>query len=116
MEIYRRLAEGNPAAFENDVALTCNNLGFLFYDMHRFDEAEQYLREALGLYRKLVKGNPAAYEADMALPIYNLGLLERDRGHTATAKRYFRESLALYEKYPHLAKDAQKARDALNGL
>ena len=116
LEIRRRLAKGNAAAFEPDVAQACNNLAILLKNTNRIEEAEAYYHEALEIRRRLAKGNAAAFEPDVATTCYNLGLFERDRGNRDAARRYFEEALSLYEKFPHLAQDAQDCRDKLAEL
>ena len=62
LEIYRRLAKENPAAYEPDVAKILNNLAALYYYTQRFKKSEQYYIEALEIYRRLAKENPTMYE------------------------------------------------------
>ena len=110
LEIRRRLAKANPAAYEPYLAGTCNNLGILFWQTNRMEEAEARYGEALEIYRRLAKANPAAYEPHLATTCYNMGLFERDRGNRDAAKRHFEEALSIEEKYPHLARNAEDDR------
>ncbi len=116
LEIWRRLAKENPAAFEPDLAGTCNNLGNLLSDTNRMDEAERYYQEALEIRRRLAKENPAAFEPDLATTCYNLGLFEWRQNHRSAAKAYFQEALALYKKFPYQVKRANNTRRALHLL
>jgi len=47
--VYRRLAAGNPAAYEPDLALSLNNLSIDLADAGRKEESEQASREAAEL-------------------------------------------------------------------
>ena len=101
LTIRRRLADENPAAFEADVAGTCNNLGNLFKN-GRPQEAEKLYLEALTIYRRLAKDNPAAFEADVAMTCNNLGILYDDNGKPQEAEKLYLEALTIYRR---LARD-----------
>ena len=62
LEIYRKLAQATPEAYEKDVAALCNNLGNLYSDTNRRKEAEEYYQETLEIYRRLAKKIPGFYE------------------------------------------------------
>ena len=52
LEIRRRLAKENPAAFEPDLATACYNLGLFEIQRKNYGAAKQYFEEALSLYEK----------------------------------------------------------------
>ena len=49
VEVYRRLAEANPAAYEPDLAASLNNLSLRLADAGRKKESDQASREAADL-------------------------------------------------------------------
>jgi tetratricopeptide (TPR) repeat protein len=59
LEIYRRLAQSNPQAYETDLAQTQYNLGWLKLQMEQYSDAIPYFEGALAFYRKAAKANPA---------------------------------------------------------
>ncbi|MBR4424801.1 MAG: tetratricopeptide repeat protein, partial [Oscillospiraceae bacterium] len=93
LETYRRLAEGNPAAYAPGVAGSCINLAILFYDTNRLGEAEALHREALEIRRRLAEGNPAAYAPDVATSCNNLANLLYDTNRHEEAEALHREAL-----------------------
>ena len=95
LEIYRRLADAEPAAFEPDVAMTLNNLGALLSDLGDRAGAREKYEEALEIYRRLADAEPAAFEADVAMTLNNLGNLLRDSGEPAAARERYEEALPL---------------------
>ncbi|MDH2394172.1 tetratricopeptide repeat protein, partial [Streptomyces sp. HNM0663] len=66
VDVYRRLAAGNPAAYEPDLAGSLSNLGNRLSEVGRRDEALTATQEAVEIRRRLAAGNPAAYEPDLA--------------------------------------------------
>jgi tetratricopeptide (TPR) repeat protein len=55
--VYRRLASGNPTAFEPDLARSLNNLGANLSDLGRREEALTATEEAVTIRRRLAAGN-----------------------------------------------------------
>jgi tetratricopeptide (TPR) repeat protein len=89
LTIYRRLAKGNPEAYEPDVAMTLNNLALLHSKTNKHDAAAAEYAEALTIYRRLAKGNPEAHEPDVAMTLNNLAILHRKTNkHEAAAEEY----------------------------
>jgi len=66
LDIYRRLAKANPAAYEPDLARSLNNLSNRLSDVGDREGALEAIREAVDIRRRLAKANPAAYEPDLA--------------------------------------------------
>jgi tetratricopeptide (TPR) repeat protein len=73
VEIRRRLAGVNPAAFDPDLASALNNLGMMLSDLGRREEALAATTEAVEIRRRLAGVNPAAFEPDLATALNNLG-------------------------------------------
>ena len=112
LEIRRRLAKANPAAYEPDLARTCNNLGNLLSDTNRMEEAEARYGEALEIRRRLAQANPAAYEPYLAGTCNNLGILFWQTNRMEEAEARYGEALEIYRRLakanpaayePHLA-------------
>ncbi|MER6086307.1 tetratricopeptide repeat protein, partial [Streptomyces sp. NPDC001833] len=66
VEIRRRLAAVNPAAYEPDLAASLTNLGTFLAGAGRRGEALTATEQAVEIHRRLAAVNPAAYEPDLA--------------------------------------------------
>ncbi|MFF7889563.1 tetratricopeptide repeat protein [Streptomyces sp. NPDC007916] len=73
VETQRRLAAGNPAAYEPDLAASLAGLGARLSEVGRREEALTATQEAADVYRRLAAGNPAAHEPDLAASLAGLG-------------------------------------------
>ncbi|WP_314820232.1 tetratricopeptide repeat protein, partial [Arachnia propionica] len=65
VRIYRGLAEGNPAAFNPDLAMSLNNLANRLAGVGDRGGALEAIREAVEIRRGLAEGNPAAFNPDL---------------------------------------------------
>jgi tetratricopeptide (TPR) repeat protein len=74
VDLYRRLAQTNPATFEPNLALALNNLGIWLSNLGRREQALTVTTEAVDAYRRLVQTNPAAFEPDLARVLNSLGV------------------------------------------
>ena len=110
------LAQEDPAAYEPNVAMTCNNLAILLKNTGHFKEAEEFYRKALEIYSRLAQEDPAAYEPDVATTCSNLALLLVDTGFLQEAKELLQKVYQIYIKYPHYADKAEKVRRYLESL
>ncbi|MCC8160406.1 MAG: tetratricopeptide repeat protein, partial [Oscillospiraceae bacterium] len=54
-----------PDAFEFYVAYSYNNLGFLYKDMQKFKEAQEFLSKAAELYERLNERTNNLYETKL---------------------------------------------------
>ncbi|MGH2708042.1 MAG: hypothetical protein ACRDJK_07075, partial [Actinomycetota bacterium] len=72
VELYRRLARDNPAAFLPDLATSLNNLAPMQSEVGMRAEALSSITEAVELYRRLARDNPAAFLPDLAMSLNNL--------------------------------------------
>ncbi len=59
VEIYRRLAEGNQAAYEADLARLLSNLGNRLAEAGRHPQALDAEQQAVEMRRRLIEGNRA---------------------------------------------------------
>ena len=98
LEICKRSAKANPAAYEPDLAASYNNLGILYSDIQRFKEAEECHKKALEIRERLAKENPAAYEPDLAISYNNLGALYADIQRHKEAEECHKKALEIYER------------------
>ena len=114
LEIYRRLAQENPAVYEPDLAMSCNNLANLLGNLNQKEEAEQLYREALEIRRQLAQENPAVYELELAASCYRFAFFQFTvLQNKEAAETLFRQTLAICEKYPHLSSVEQLIRNVL---
>jgi tetratricopeptide (TPR) repeat protein len=58
VEIYRRLTEGNPAAYEADLANLLSNLGNRLAEAGRHPQALEAEQQAVEMRRRQIEGNP----------------------------------------------------------
>jgi len=72
VEIYRRLAEANPARFEPDLAVSLNNLSNLLSATGDRPGALAAIQEAVNIYRRLAETDPAGFEPYLAASLNNL--------------------------------------------
>ncbi|MBQ1019877.1 tetratricopeptide repeat protein [Micromonospora sp. D93] len=73
VDVRRRLAVANPAAFDSDLARSLSNLGLRLSDLGRREEALTATREAVDTYRRLAVANPAAFNHVLGVSLNNLG-------------------------------------------
>ena len=71
VEIYRRLAMANAAAYEPDLALSLNNLAIHVAETGDREGALAPAREAVEIRRRLAKANAAVYEPALASSLNN---------------------------------------------
>jgi hypothetical protein len=97
LEICRKLAQENPAAYLH-VPNILNNLANLQADNNQFALARINYQEALDIYRKLAQENPAAYLPDVANTLNNLGILQATNQEFIVARTNYQEALDIYRK------------------
>ena len=98
LEIYQRLAEATPEAFEPDLAASYNNLGNLYSDTHNFAKAEEYFTKALEIRKRLAETNPEAFESNLAASYNNLGLLYYKTNDFAKAEECHTKALEIRKR------------------
>ena len=98
LRAYEKLFSANPAAYRAALAITQNNLGSLYSDLHDYASSERYYKLALGNLEKHFAANPAAYRAVLASTQNNLGSLYSDLQDYASSERYYKLALENYEK------------------
>ena len=71
LDLYRVLAEANPAAYNPDLAMSLNNYANRLAGFGKRAEALGPALEAVNLRRGLAEANPAAYTPDLAMSLNN---------------------------------------------
>ncbi|MFV2126604.1 tetratricopeptide repeat protein [Micromonospora sp. LOL_013] len=98
-DVYRRLAQANPAAYEPDLAMSLNNLGVMLSDLGRQDEAMTATAEAVTIRRRLAQVKPAAYEPDLAMSLWTEAWVRTAHQYELPeALKAATESVGRYEK------------------
>jgi len=87
VEIRRRLAEADPAAFLPDLAGSLNNLSARRSDTGDRAGALASITEAVGHYRRLTEADPAAFLPDLAGSLNNLSVRRSDTGDRGPGRR-----------------------------
>jgi len=98
MRIQRQFAVTNPEAYEPHLAKTLNNLGILYHEWRRLEEACKAYEEARSIYRRLAEVNPDAYRPDEAGTLSNLGNLYRDQNRIGEARQAHEEAFSIYAR------------------
>ncbi len=80
IEVYRRLAAGDSAGFDPDLARALTNHGIRLSALGRWEDAVMITTEAVGRYRRLAELNGTAFEPDLAGSLNNLGVMLSDLG------------------------------------
>lgn len=76
-----------------------NNLGALYYDLKRFEEAETAYKKALQIRKELATKNPEPYLPKVADTQNNLAILYMDMGKLEEAEKCIIEVLKIKPKY-----------------
>jgi tetratricopeptide (TPR) repeat protein len=116
VKIRRRLAAGNPAAYEPDLAASLSNLGVQLAEAGRRGEALPVTEEAVKIRRRLAAGNPAAYEPDLATSLAVFAMLLAAEGDLSAALRATGEAVELYRSHVVTAPSVLPRLHALLGL
>ncbi|MGA9363500.1 MAG: tetratricopeptide repeat-containing protein [Bacteroidota bacterium] len=98
VEIRRRLAVANPAAFEPNLATSLNNLSGRLSDVGDRRGALDAIKEAVETYRRLAAANPAAFEPDLATSLNNLSGGLSDVGDRGGALDAIKEAVEIYRR------------------
>ena len=91
LEQYRNMAKDKPAMVLPNIAATLNNLGLLYSESKRPNEAEKAFREAVEIQRDKLKDKPAA----LALTLNNLANFYRDNNRLDDAAKAYQETLDI---------------------
>jgi superkiller protein 3 len=116
--IHRQLTKTNPA-YLGDLATSLSNLGVLYTDLGRNQEALVQDEEAVKIRRQLAKTNPA-YLGDLATSLNNLGVSYINIGQPEIARKAYEESIAtlraLAATNPAFQDSLQRAKNNLEEL
>jgi tetratricopeptide (TPR) repeat protein len=90
VDLWRRLAQVNPAAFEPDLAQSLKNLGVMLTRIGRREEALTATQDAVTVYRRLAQADlltadPPAFEYALAISLSNLGAMLAGMGRREEA-------------------------------
>ena len=98
LEIYKRLADANPQAYNPDLGDSYNNLGVLYCDMQRFADSEQMFNSALEIYKRLMGENSFIYGQRLANCLFGFANLQVKQEKYAEAISPFEQALEFYKK------------------
>jgi len=73
-------------------------LGVLYYDLGRFEEAENAYKEALGIYIELADKYPDVFNREVAMIQNNFGRLYGNLGRFEEAENAYEEALEIYKE------------------
>lgn len=88
-------------------------IGFEFWRIHRYEEAEKRYRQALDTFRQLAEPSPEYYLPNVAEALGGLAALHSDTGRTGESEKEFCEALEILETIPDKNQDVymrQRAR------
>jgi hypothetical protein len=95
---YRRLAAGNPAAHQADLATALGNLGNQLGEVGRYQDSVGAGEEAVALFRQLTADNPAAHQAHLARALVQLGLRLHEVARYQDSVGACEEAVALFRQ------------------
>ena len=98
LEIFKRLADANPQAYEPGLAITYNDLASLYRDTQRFAESEQMHKAALEIFKRLADANPQAYEPGLAITYNGLASLYSDTQRFAESEQMHKAALEIFKR------------------
>jgi len=98
VNVYRRLAQANPAAYEPVLAASLNNLANHLSETGDRAGALAPATEALNICRRLAQANPAAYEPNLAMSLNNLAASLSETGDRAGALAPANEAVNIYRR------------------
>lgn len=98
LQELRELSRQNPEAYKPYVAMTLNNLGYLFSDINDLKQAQSCYEDALKLYRESSEQNPEAYKPYLAGALNNLGGLYQKTNDLKRAQSCYEDALKLYRE------------------
>ena len=93
-----------------DVAVSLNNLGVLYQNQGRYDDAEPLYQRALEIREKVLGPD----HPDVAMSLDSLGMLYNDQGRYSDAEPLYRRALEICEKV--LGPDHPDVANSLNNL
>ncbi|MFE3206330.1 tetratricopeptide repeat protein [Embleya sp. NPDC059237] len=98
LDIRRRLAKADPAAYEPDLAGSLNNLSIRLGKLGRRTEGLAAIEETVAVRRRLAAADPAAYEPDLAVSLNNLAVRLGEVGHRAEGLATIEEAVEVYRR------------------
>ncbi len=119
LEIYCRLAEGNPfECFDGHYITTLNNLADLHKETQRFDLAEEEFAEALKISRRLDNRFPQVYKCKVATILNSLASLHKETQRFDLAEEEYVEALEIRRRLAERDPDEfeSKVAGTLNSL
>ena len=96
--LYRTLAEHNPAAYNPDLAMSLNTLASYLDRSGQQREVLQTAQEATNLYRTLAEHNPAAHTPNLATSLNNLANHLDRSGQQREALQTAQEAVTIRRK------------------
>ena len=79
------------------LAKTLNNLGLLYIDLNKYDNAADTFERARDIYEDLAAANPQTYRPDVARTLNNLGILHANVNEYEKATDAYERALAIFE-------------------
>lgn len=92
----------------NRIALLQNQMGALYYYLHKYDKAKKYYLMAFDSFTYLSELDPDANLSHLESVISNLAILYTDEGDYAKAEEYYQKSLDIYSRLPNQDSDEYK--------
>jgi hypothetical protein len=98
VDLYRELAQADPAEFQPHLAGSLNNLSVLRAETGDRAGALEAITEAVGLQQQLAQANPAAFAPDLALSLNTLSNRRAQTGDLTGALEAITEAIDLYQQ------------------
>lgn len=98
VDLYRRLAQSDPATHEPGLAVSLSHLGQGLLTEQRGREALRAMDRATEIFRRLVDANPVAYEPGLAMALANQGSLLWSHRRWDAAREATERAVALFRR------------------
>ena len=98
VDAYDCLAQTEPDTYEAELADACLDLGLLYVQLERFDEAMQMCDQSLNLKEHLAKKNPEVYEPILGHDLWHLGSVCERMYDPKRMRELFERALSIYER------------------
>ncbi|MEV6975002.1 tetratricopeptide repeat protein [Kitasatospora sp. NPDC093806] len=114
VRILEPLAEANPDAYLESLALTLGTQSNCLGDMDRPEPAMAAIERSVTVRRRLARARPEVYEADLASSLNSLAIALGEFGRYAAAAAAIHESVGLYRKLVDAQPDAYRHELAMS--
>jgi tetratricopeptide (TPR) repeat protein len=116
LELYGELAKSKPEFYQPYIAPLLHNLGNLYGETDRGEDALAKLNQSVAMRREIAKRDPAERVALASTLIDLAKQLEDSKKSTKEAERDYKEAIAIYREVNNTSPEVGNLADAINSL